>query len=144
MKKLAICLVVIWAAFCIFGMPPSFGQQKNGGRPVRISNAPMPRCINGTTDQVWLTLYRVIMSNKSGWFTSSNQAEIVTNVRVKTKPQSKQTLSYPLSYKVNIREYQPGQVSIPLEYNLVSGLNLKQKDAQKNDVLIRGLRWIQP
>jgi len=114
------------------------GQTKAGGIPIRIPNAPDARCINGKTDQVWLTLYRVIMTKKGGWFTTSKQAEIVITVTVKTKPPSTQTLSYPLSSKVNIRDYQVGQVSIPVEYTLVSGLELKQKDAAQKVVLYTG------
>ena len=111
----------------------------NGGVPVRIPDAPMPRCINGSTDQVWLTLYRVVMTKKSGWFTASNEAEIVVTVQVKTKPQSAQNLSYPLSSKVNIRDYDTGQTSLPVEYNLINGLGLKQKDADGHDVFYTGL-----
>jgi hypothetical protein len=67
-----------------------------------------------------------VTTRKSGWLTSDNQAEILLNVQVKTQPQSEKTLAFPLSTKVNIREYGAGQVSIPVEYTLVSGLVLKQ------------------
>jgi hypothetical protein len=116
------------------GQPPN-----SGGVPIRIPDAPTPRCINGSTDLVWLTLYRVIMTKKSGWFTSSNQAEVVVTVQVKTRPQSTQNLSYPLSSKVNIRDYDTGQISLPVEYNLISGLALKQKDGNGRDVFYTGL-----
>jgi hypothetical protein len=135
----------ICAGLVLLGMTPSFAQRtvvqqkNNGGIPVRIFDGPTPRCINGSTDQVWLTLYRVVMTKKSGWFTASNQAEIVVTVQVKTKPQSTQNLSYPLSSKVNIRDYDTGQVSLPVEYNLINGLNLKQKDSNGHDVVYTGL-----
>jgi hypothetical protein len=109
-------------------------QTTNGGIPIRIMDAPAAKCINGSTDQIWLTLYRVTMNKRNGWFNNSNQAEIILTVQVKTKPQSNQTLSYPLASTVNIRDYQSGQVSIPVEYAIVTGLNLKQ-----NDVLYTGL-----
>lgn len=75
---------------------------------------------------------------KNGFFSKENQAEIVANVQVKTSPQSTQALTYPLSTKVNIRDYQNGQVSIPVEYTLVSGLGLKQTDVNKKDVFYTG------
>src|SRR5713226_9962260 len=108
----------------LFALLPSFcfGQQ-HGGIPVRIIEGPTPRCINYNTDKVWLTLYRVVITRKTGWFTADNHAEIVLNVQMKTHPQSEKTLAFPLSSKVNIREYAPGQVSIPVEYTLVSGLS---------------------
>lgn len=109
--------------------------RQSGGIPIRIPDTPAPTCINGKTDQVWLTLYRVITLKKNGFFSKENQAEIIANVQVKTSPQSTQALTYPLSTKVNIGNYQAGQVSIPVEYTLVSGLGLKQTDANKKDVL---------
>jgi hypothetical protein len=112
--------------------------QQSGGVPIRIPDAPSPQCINGGTDQVWLTLYRVITTKRNGFLSRENQAEIVVNVQVKTDPQPSQPLAYPLSTKANIRSYQPGQVSIPVEYTLVSGLGLKQTDAKKNDVHYTG------
>jgi hypothetical protein len=147
MRTIALNHLAIASAFCIFAITPGFGQMstssnitpKNGGVPIRIPDAPVPRCINGLTDQIWLTLYRVVMTKKRGWIADSNQAEIIATVQVKTKPQSSQTLSYPLSNKVNIRDYQAGQISLPVEYSLVSGLNLKQKDAHNNEVLYTGL-----
>jgi hypothetical protein len=147
MNRIALYRLAIASVSCFFGMSPSFGQvnissnvaPRSGGVPIRIPDAPVPRCINGSTDQIWLTLYRVVMTKKRGWIVDSNQAEIIATVQVKTKPQSSQNLSYPLSNKVNIRDYQPGQISLPVEYSLVSGLSLKQKDAQNNDILYTGL-----
>jgi hypothetical protein len=124
MRKLALVNSIILMA-CLW-TPRCFAQSPSGGIPIRITDGPTPKCINGSTDQVWLTLYRVVMTKKTGWFAASNQAELVITVQVKTKPQSNQTLSYPLSSKVNTRDYPTGQVSIPVEYTIVSGLNLKQ------------------
>jgi hypothetical protein len=107
--------------------------QQSGGIPVRIPADPTtPRCINYNTDQVWLTLYRVVTERRQGWFTSQNQAELIMNVQVKTQPQSDRPLAFPLSARVNIRDYAPGQISIPVEYTLVSGLVLKQRAGDKD------------
>jgi hypothetical protein len=125
------CSLLVSVLVSLVSLPSfSFGQQ-HGGIPLRIEEGPTPRCINYNTDKVWLTLYRVVITKKSGWFTSDNQAEIVLNVQVKTQPQSDKTLAFPLSSKVNIREYGAGQVSIPVEYTLVSGLALKQGTGDK-------------
>jgi hypothetical protein len=106
--------------------PICMASQQHGGIPLRISDAPSPRCINYNTDQVWLTLYRVVTTKKNGWFTHQNQVEIVLNVVANTQPQSAKTLSFPLSSKVNVRDYAQGQISVPVEYTLVSGLKLTQ------------------
>lgn len=125
----------LWSATFLFSVIASMTStcfaQQSGGIPVRIPDSPTPRCINYNTDQVWLTLYRVVTTKKSGWLTSDNQAEIIINVQVKTQPQSDKPLAFPLSAKANIRNYGAGQVSIPVEYTLVSGLALKQGTGDK-------------
>jgi hypothetical protein len=123
-------LFVILFGLCIMTLcSAKDNKDNNGGIPVRIPNAPDPDCINSSTDQVWLTLYRVIETKKNGFFTKENQAEIVVTVKVEARPQpTGDPLSFPLSKKVNIRPYGQGQVSLPVEYTLVSGLALTQPD----------------
>jgi hypothetical protein len=116
---------------------PSFGQL-GGGVPVRIPVGPQPECINGTSDRLWLTMYRVIVTKKSGFLSSEKQAEVVVNVHVATDPASNQQLTYPLSTKVNIRQYPTGQISLPVEYTLVNGLALLQKDSNGGDTSYTG------
>jgi hypothetical protein len=121
---------------CILGgllllMPAHAFSQNNGGVPVRIPNGPDAACINSATDQVWLTLYRVVETKTNGFLSRENQAEIVSTVKVQSRPQAAQPLNFPLSTKVNIRPYTEGQVSIPVEYTLVSGLPLKQMENGK-------------
>jgi len=112
--------------------------KNTGGVPVRIPNEPNPQCINSSTDEVWLTLYRVIETKQNGFLSHENQAEIVVTVNVQTKPQPAKPLTFPLSTKVNIRPYSTGQVSIPVEYPLVSGLDLKQTDTPGKSVIYTG------
>ena len=119
-RLLAISCLVFGAT-----ISPLYAQQQ-GGVPVRIDNEPDSKCINSSTDKVWLTLYRVVESKKNGFFSKENQAEIVITVKVQSDPQAPQALSFPLSTKVNIRQYGNGQISLPVEYTLVSGLTLQQ------------------
>jgi hypothetical protein len=125
-----IWMAIVLFSICVLSSGSALAEQR-GGIPLRIPDGPAPRCINYNTDQVWLTLYRVVTTRKSGWLTSENQAEIIINVQVKTQPQADKPLAFPLSTKVNIREYGAGQVSIPVEYTLVSGLTLKQGTGDK-------------
>jgi hypothetical protein len=113
---------------------PGAAQERRGGVPVRIKAGPVSQCINGKTDQVWLTLYRVVMNKKSGWFTNNNQVEILIKVNVDTDPELETKRSYPLSMKVNVRDYANGQVSVPIEYAVANALQLKQ-----DNVLYTGL-----
>ena len=119
-------------------VPSSLGQVNNGGVPVRIPNAPDAKCINASTDEVWLTLYRIIESKKKGFLTRETEAEIILTVKVQAKPQPPQPLSFPLSNTVEIAAYSVGQVSIPVEYTLVSGLNLKQTGTDGKAVTYTG------
>ena len=121
----SVGMIVIACAFSVLH------AQQQGGIPVRIDNEPDSKCINSATDKVWLTLYRVVESKKSGFFSKENQAEIVVTVKVQSYPQAPQALSFPLSTKVNIRPYGNGQISLPVEYTLVSGLDLQQTSGGK-------------
>src|SRR6267143_2058068 len=128
----------IWLAALIALVASTASAQNNGGVPVRIPNGPNPECIDASTDNVWLTLYRVIETKTNGFLSRENQAEVVVTVKVQARPQASQSLSFPLSTKVNIRPYSAGQISIPVEYTLVSGLALKQTDASNKQVLYTG------
>lgn len=140
MKSRSQRFVSLVSLFVISVLSTTFGQSNPGAVPIRIPAAPTPECINGSTDQVWLTLYRIITERKNGFFSKETQAEIVLNVQVKTRPQSSQPISYPLSTKVNIGNYSAGQVSIPVEYTLVSGLDLQQPNPSdsKHPILYTG------
>jgi len=131
--------VFVLLCLLFLGFRPAFGQvNNNGGVPIRIPNSPDAKCINSSTDQVWLTLYRIVESKKKGFLTRETEAEIVLNVKVQAKPQPPQPLSFPLSNTVEIGPYSVGQVSIPVEYTLVSGLNLKQTGTDGKSVLYTG------
>jgi hypothetical protein len=112
--------------------------QQGGGIPIRIPVGPTPECINGKTDQIWITMYRVVTTKTSGFLSTDKQADVIFNVQVKSQPQSAQPLSFPLSAKVDISQYQNGQVSLPVEYTLVSGLPLTQKDSGGKQVAYTG------
>jgi hypothetical protein len=134
-----IALSVAFVGFLTLqGITPALGQNNNGGVPVRIANEPDPKCINAATDEVWLTMYRIIESKKKGFLTSESEAEIIITVKVQAKPQPDHALSFPLSNTVEISAYTPGQVSIPVEYTLVSGLNLKQTGSDGKPVIYTG------
>ena len=123
-QQIAFSLLGVFCSAASLGAPPPI----KGGVPVRIANAPKPLCINSVTDKVWLTLFRVVETKKGGFFTSENQAEVIVTVKVQSEPQASAPLSFPLSVKVNTADYgRSGQVSLPIEYTLVSGLPLTQK-----------------
>jgi hypothetical protein len=124
--------------FSLLALSGPIAAEERGGVPIRIDGEPTPQCVNGATDRVYITMYRAIITKKSGFLSSEKQAEIVINVHVSTEPQSAQALTYPLSAKVNVDQYPNGQVSLPVEYTLVSGLALSQSDGKGGTVSYTG------
>lgn len=105
--------------------------QGGGGIPLRVVQVvddptAVPRCISSQTDRVWLTLRRVVTNRSKGWFTKDADVSIVMNAQVKTDPTPANPISYPLAAKARFGDAPFGQVSVPVEYTLVSGLVLKQ------------------
>ena len=122
-------------------------QQGQGGVPVRVvqlSDDPSTpsRCIDPNKDRVWLTLRRVITTRSKGWFTKDADVSIVINAHVQTDPPQDKGISYPLAAKAKFGKGPFGQVSVPIEYTIVSGLTLSQneKDASSGKkILYTGL-----
>jgi len=99
-----------------------------GAIPVRISvpdGAGGSRCINAASDQVWITLRRVITNRSQGWFTQDNTVGTVINATVKGKNVDKPP-TFPLMTESRLQGMPTGQVSVPIEYTIIDGLQLKQ------------------
>jgi hypothetical protein len=132
MKSKTFLVLTIISVLLVSVLATGATSPIKGGVPVRVPNAPDAECINSSTDKVWLTLYRIVETKRSGFFTNENQAEIIVTVKVQSDPQTASPLSFPLSVKVNTANYgKSGQVSLPIEYTLVSGLPLTQKQTDK-------------
>lgn len=127
-KRLYLIGTGIVALFLTVG--PSYAQI-SGGVPVRIPAADgvQSRCIDPSKDRVWLTLRRLVTTKASGWFTKDNSVEVVIAAQVRTDPPPPKPLSFPLTTEAKFGDGPPGQVSVPIEYPIVSGLTLKQSDA---------------
>jgi hypothetical protein len=61
-----------------------------------------------------------------GWFVKDNDVAVIINAQVKTDPQADKTLTYPLTANVKFGDASAGQVSLPIEYEIVTGLKLTQ------------------
>jgi hypothetical protein len=116
-----------------FSFAAAFQSHAQGGggiplRVVQVADDPtaVPRCINSQTDRVWLTLRRVVTNRSKGWFTKDADVSIVIKAQVKTDPPLTNGISYPLAANARFGDAPFGQVSVPVEYTLVSGLVLKQ------------------
>ena len=111
---------------------PVYGQGA-GGIVVRVPDDPnaASRCINPTTDEIWLTLRRVITTRTKGWFSKDADVSIVINANPKTDPAPTTPIIYPLAAQAQFGDAPTGQVSVPIEYTIVSGLVLTQTEGGK-------------
>jgi hypothetical protein len=121
-------------------------QQGQGGVPVRVVQLSddatlQSKCINPSKDRVWLTLRRVVTTKNKGWFIKDDDVSIVINAHVQTDPPQSNGIAYPLAAKAKFGEGPTGQVSVPIEYAVVSGLTLSQneKDSSGNKIVYTGL-----
>jgi hypothetical protein len=106
--------------------PPQPSQQ--GGVPVYVDDGVSSECINRTTDSIWITLRRLIVTKPpDGWFTHQTDVAIYLNPTVVTE--DAKSLTFPLLTKGAYGAYAPGQVSLPIDYTIVSSLALKQSSA---------------
>jgi hypothetical protein len=96
-----------------------------GGTVVRVPDG-STHCINYTTDQVWLTLRRMIVTRKSGWL--MEQKSVSVFLAATLQDGSQKPPKFPLTTQANIASYTKGQVSVPVEYGLLQGFKLSQGD----------------
>jgi hypothetical protein len=119
MLRFALLLILLTCA----SMPC---RAQGGAVIVRVPDGAQPRCINAGTDKVWLTLRRLITTKKQGWFTKDQSVAVIINAVVKADPQPAKPIAFPLLTEGTFGDAVAGQVSVPLEYNLMAGLNLRQ------------------
>jgi hypothetical protein len=97
---------------------------QDGGVIVRIPDGITSTCI-AQSDQVYLTLRRLITTRREGWLREDKSIGILINAAA-IAGDGKRT-NFPLLSEVKIQAYREGQVSVPIEYVIVSGMPLKQQ-----------------
>jgi hypothetical protein len=104
----------------------ALAQEGAGGIPVRVPNVDgLPsQCIDASKDRVWFTLRRLVTSKYAGWFKKDNSVQVIINAQVRTDPAK--PLSFPLTTEAKFGDVPTGQVSVPIEYPIVGGLQLTQ------------------
>jgi hypothetical protein len=119
LRKVIVTIICCVAASTLHAQNP-------GGVPIRIDDGTTPRCVDSSKDKVWLTLRRLITTRKVGWFVKDNDVAVIINAQVKTDPQADKALTFPLTANVKFGDASGGQVSLPIEYPIVTGLKLTQ------------------
>jgi len=115
MRRTALVMTV-WFSLSSVAMAQGLGEI------VRIQTATSPRCINAKTDEITVTLRRIITHKTGNIFTEDKRAgvTIITTLNSDGNPQSK----HPSVNLVSIEDAPKGQVRIPLEYPIASLLSL--------------------
>lgn len=115
------------AGLCFFLLPVVHAQAPGkGGIVVRVDDTSKPRCVDPSTDRVWLTLRRLVTTKKQGWFTKDTQVAVKIDAKVSTLGEPDKPRSFPLMAVAAFGDVPSGQVSVPIEYPIVSGLELTQ------------------
>lgn len=121
---------VAFLVACVVALPVY--AQNDGAVPLRIVDGPDSRCINPQKDMVWLTLRRVITEKRGSWLVENKSVATIFKAIVNS---SAMPVTFPLAAEATLGPYAKGQVSVPIEYGVVSGLKLKQ-----SNVTYRGIQ----
>lgn len=106
--------------------PVSAIAQLSGGKVVRVGNDLTERCVDPYKDKVWLTLRSLTVNKSKQWFTKDKEILVVINAKVQTDPVPPSPISFPLMTTAKLGGMPTGQISVPIEYSIVSGLALRQ------------------
>jgi hypothetical protein len=109
-------------AICLLIPAMAMSQPTDGAVVVRIPDGVTSTCVT-PRHQVYLTLRRLITTRNVGWLREDQSVGLLINAAVLS---GDKRVNFPLASQVNVRQYVAGQVSIPVEYSVVSGLPLTQ------------------
>jgi hypothetical protein len=103
-----------------------------GGKIIRIPTPTNARCINRRTDEVTITLRRIVTQKTGGFFTETNKAgvAVLSTLNADNQPPAKT----PSVNVIDVKTEPRGQVSLPLEYPIASNLVLRQGNAITNNM----------
>jgi hypothetical protein len=119
-RKVYLALIGLFYPFTIFAA--------NGGVVVYVDDGVAQQCVNRSTDSIWVTLRRLIVTKPpDGWFTSQKDIAVYLNPTLATT--GAKAPSFPLLTKVSYGDSPAGQVSIPIEYTIIDSYSLNQGSA---------------
>jgi hypothetical protein len=123
MKRLSTATIALIA--CAVTVVPSEAQ--GVGEIVRIPAPITPHCINGKTEDVTISLRRVVVQKDRGFLTDDKEigASVIATFNAAGKPDA---AVHPKVSLLPVRDAAPGQVGIALEYPVVSQFPLLDSD----------------
>lgn len=110
-----------------------------GAKIVRVSDGATSRCINRSTDTLTISVNRIIIAKKKNLFKTDTQAGIqvsttVTGSNSKTGEADQAAISR--VYVVDVKDYNKGQISLPLEGNVINEFSLTNGDFRYNGMQV--------
>jgi hypothetical protein len=121
-------LIRLFFVTCLLQAVSVCSAQEGGGTVIRVPDGRQNSCINGQTDQVWLTLRRMIVTRRGGWLTEDSTVAVFATAALPNDKTDK-PVKFPLMSQAQIQRYSKGQVSVPVEYALVQKFKLSQDSA---------------
>jgi len=118
-------LHITTALFLAFA-PGAYSQSGGYSAPIRVATPGTGRCINMKTDEVTVTLRRIVTQKYSGFFTKENKAGIT--VLATLNGTADEVAKTPSVNQVDIQKEKTGQVSLALEYPVADLLVLNQNN----------------
>ena len=117
---------VVWL-LCVLAAMPGSASAPDGGKVVRVPDEVGSKCIDPYKDKIWLTLRGLVSSRTSGWFTKDTSVGVL--IKTTVRAEGKEPITFPLMTEAAFGDGPAGQVSLPIEYPLISGLVLEQDEA---------------
>lgn len=107
-----------------------------GAVVVRLDDGQTSRCINTSTDQVWLSMRRVVLNKKAGLLTEDKYAGIVVTTTISGNTGARTAkVTFPRMIEADMERYAFGDgIAIPVEFALLEGLQLKNGNDKYTNV----------
>jgi hypothetical protein len=120
----------ITGIFILAGLPlaPSASAASaTGAAIVRLADGATSRCISSSSDQVWLSMRRIILNKEHRLFSVDKYAGVVVNTTISgDSGPTAQKIGFPRMIEADIESYESGHgVSVPVEFGLLQGFRLR-------------------
>jgi hypothetical protein len=105
----------------------SSAQLIDGGVILRVDDDATTRCVNGAADAITFHLVRMVSQRRSGWLQKDQSVGLLIETSIEgATAGTTEKISFPRSFLIDVRDYRPGIVFIPVEQKLLSRLQLRQ------------------
>lgn len=119
---IGLCAAIALASSAIAAEP-------TGAVVLRIPADNIPaRCVNVSSDRVWLGLRRLVTNRDKAWFSEDRSVGVLMNTTLEGYSSEKtEKVSFPRMIEASVKDYESGRgVSVPIEFQLLVGFQLQR------------------